>query len=129
MRALRAAPAAAALSIALLLGALALALLLPRGGRDENAPPLASVVSARDLQLYDCAGWRGADLQERRAVLATLRRNAGQPVAGTVNARGTVLAGEDASGLFDRHCAAPGSDRFLLYKLYGWATGFAGEAP
>lgn len=42
---------------------------------------------------------------------------------------GSVLPDELALRLFDSRCKLPASDSFLLYKLYSFAAGFAGEAP
>ena len=42
---------------------------------------------------------------------------------------GVVLLPESATHLFDGRCAARGSSGMTLYKLYGYAAGFAGVAP
>jgi hypothetical protein len=40
-----------------------------------------------------------------------------------------VLEEEQAYDLFQAYCKQPFARGFLLYKLYGRAAGFAGQAP
>ena len=42
---------------------------------------------------------------------------------------GSVLDDDLAYNLFQSRCNIPNSESFLLYKLYGFAAGFAGGPP
>jgi Right handed beta helix region len=84
----------------------------------------------RALGLYTCRDWRGADGTLRTRLLARLHRwNGGAVVGDRLLGFGSVLSDQRASALFDDRCSAPYAGRFMLYKMYGQAAGFAGIAP
>jgi hypothetical protein len=67
----------------------------------------------------------------RLAVIRQLRDIAGGEVAGSAGSvgRGGVLDDKQAYDLFQGYCKEHFARAFLLYKLYGRAAGFAGQAP
>ena len=82
----------------------------------------------RALGLYTCADWRRAGRSLRTKLLARLERFTG----GRVNSEygyGTVLPARRAAAMFDSRCKPRYARSFALYKLYGPAAAFAGEAP
>ena len=90
----------------------------------------ASTQTSTPLSQFDCADWRRADFETRRGIVRRLTFYNGGRVGGTdVFGWGVVLPPESAFGLFDGRCAARGSSGMTLYKLYGYAAGFAGVGP
>jgi hypothetical protein len=79
-----------------------------------------------------CADWNRADPRARLDAIAALRVIRNQQVSGgsgEVRGVGSVLPDELAYDLFESRCGLPNADSFVLYKLYGFAAGFAGGAP
>jgi hypothetical protein len=83
---------------------------------------------ARDVQHLKCRDWKAADPAERREMLRWLRLITGGQVTGKgANGRGSVLGDDKAYSLFDNYCRQHFARGFSLYKLYGQASGFAGN--
>ena len=122
MRALRA-PAA------LTLAACALALGSCGGSSDGPAPVQGGVdLDTRDVGTLRCSDWKEARPAERRRLLRVLRAVTGGQVTGKgANGRGSVLSDDRAYSLFDNYCREHLARAFSLYKLYGQASGFAGD--
>lgn len=79
------------------------------------------LIGGKPLQQASCQEWRTATPDERAAVLGTLKRDVG---GSTPYGRGTTLTDPDAFALFDRACARPYADGFLLYQIYTRAAAF-----
>ena len=111
-----------------------LALVVPGcGGETDPAAPqeaTAGLFGGVPLRRATCAEWNDAGVSDRLAVLGDLRTLRGDQITGQgIRGYGSVLDDELAYRLFQSRCQIPNSDSFLLYKLYGFAAGFAGEAP
>lgn len=77
-----------------------------------------------------CADWKRASVRARGDALDQLRANRGEQITGQgVRGQGSVLEDDFAYRLLENRCGLPGSDSFLLYKLYAFAAAFAGTAP
>ena len=76
-----------------------------------------------------CTEWTKAPLHKRRATLTEMKAVRRQQLSGEGVGRGygSVLDDDVAYRLFDERCKAPGSEAFLLYRMYGFAAGFVGE--
>jgi hypothetical protein len=99
----------------------------PSGAAGVGAPGL---VDAPKIEVFTCADWNRADLQTQLATVAAIRDYVGGQVTGAGAAgTGTVLDDERAYDFFDQYCEQEIARHFLLYKLYGRAAGFAGQAP
>jgi hypothetical protein len=99
----------------------------PAGVAGVGAPGLTP--STR-IEVFTCADWNRADLQTQIQTVARIRDFIGGQVTGAGAAgSGTVLDDEQAYSFFDQYCEQDLARHFLLYKLYGRAAGFAGQAP
>lgn len=113
---------------------LACAVALPACGSNSGTPvsaddPLRGQERATlDVPLgqLTCSDWNGATVRDRTAVLEQLRANRLQAEEA---GQGSVLEDDYAYRLLEDRCALPGSDAFVVYKLYAFAAGFAGTAP
>lgn len=95
-----------------------------------RAEQAAAAPSYADLQVMVCQNWRDAEPIRRRVIVAALRSVLGGEITGIgFSGRARVLADDHAVRLFDAHCRPDHARHFLLYKLYGQASGFAGVAP
>ncbi len=116
---------------ALLPGLIAGALLL--GGCEDDTSSNEASEYALGVPVWQasCAEWERADPQARAAALDEMKSVRRQQLSGRNVGRGygSVLKDDVAYRLFDDRCELPNSDGFLLYRLYGFAAGFAGEAP
>ena len=102
------------------------------GETDPEAPgkAAAGLFGGVPLRRATCAEWNEAAVQDRLAVLGDLRALRGDQITGPgIQGYGSVLDDDLAYDLFQSRCQIPNSDSFLLYKLYGFAAGFVGEAP
>ena len=82
------------------------------------------------LRRATCAEWNDADVQARLAVIDDLEVMRSDQITGRgIRGQGSVLDRNLAYDLFQSRCQISNSDSFLLYKLYGFAAGFAGTAP
>ena len=82
----------------------------------------------RDVARLSCRDWKAANPAERSQILRSLRSVIGGQVTGRgANGRGAVLPDDKAYSLFDRYCREHFARGFSLYKLYGQASGFAGD--
>ena len=82
----------------------------------------------RALGLYTCSDWRHASRSLRTKLLARLARFTGGRVDSEYG-YGTVLSGKRAAAMFNARCRPGYARSFALYKLYGPAAAFAGQAP
>jgi hypothetical protein len=107
---------------------LACALLLAGcGDADRGTGAQVRLPRGFNIQLFNCGDWQRSDQHVREYVLTRLRAiNSGQVGA---QGRGSVLSTEQATRLFDNYCRQRYATNFVLYKLYGQAAGFAGNAP
>jgi hypothetical protein len=78
------------------------------------------LVKGVPLQSARCVQWNGASAAERQNVAAALSHSVG---GATPYGRGTTLSTSEAQGLFDRACANPIAQHWLLYELYIRAAG------
>ena len=102
------------------------------GETDPNAPQQAAagLFGGVPLRRATCAEWNDAGVRDRLAVLGDLRTLRSDQITGQgVRGYGSVLDDELAYNLFQSRCHIPNSESFLLYKLYGFAAGFAGGPP
>jgi hypothetical protein len=79
------------------------------------------LVKGVPLQSARCAQWNAASGAERSNVAAALSHSVG---GASTWGRGTTLAKDQALALFDRACASPIAQHWLLYELYIRAAGF-----
>jgi hypothetical protein len=78
------------------------------------------------LQSARCVQWNAGTSAERDNVAAALAHSVG---GATPYGNGTTLSTAEAHGLFDRACASPIAQHWLLYELYIRAAGFRSYAP
>ncbi len=98
----------------------------------RSRTPAGSMVSAvpgsgRPLSLFTCADWNHANAATRASVLRRLAAfTSGHVVENGIDAWATALSDEQGTAFFDLRCNSglPGS--LALYKMYGYATAFAG---
>jgi len=89
-----------------------------------------TTLSGTDLQHLTCTDWQNADEIRRDEILAGFRAIlGGQVIAREASGHGSVLDDDFAHRVFDNYCGQTFARAFTLYKLYGQASGFAGEAP
>jgi hypothetical protein len=82
----------------------------------------------RDVARLTCRDWKAANPSERSQMLRQLKSIIGGQVTGRgANGKGAVLPDDKAYSLFDNYCRQHLARAFSLYKLYGQASGFAGE--
>ena len=119
-------------------GLVALAALTLAGCSSGGAPPpgaagagVPGLIDAPKIEVFTCADWNRSDLQTQIATVGKIRDFVGGQVTGaeTAAGTGTVLDDEQAYAFFDQYCEQELARHFLLYKLYGRAAGFAGQAP
>ena len=103
------------------------------GGETDPAAPreaTAGLFGGVPLRRATCAEWNDAGVKDRLSVIGDLRALRGDQITGRgIRGYGSVLGDEFAYDLFESRCQIPNSESFLLYKLYGFAAGFAGRAP
>jgi hypothetical protein len=96
----------------------------------DDAPGSDAPLNGPELQHLTCADWEHADDSARARILDGLHATLGGPVTGKgASGQGSVLSDELAQRLFDNYCSQSFARGFVLYKLFGQASGFAGEAP
>jgi hypothetical protein len=100
------------------------------GGSDSGDDSTTTPLSGTDIQHLTCTDWANADEAGRDEIVAGLRAILGGQVTGRkASGQGSVLDDDVAHHLFDGYCDQTFARAFSLYKLYGQASGFAGEAP
>ncbi|WP_109507562.1 hypothetical protein [Nocardioides speluncae] len=98
-------------------------------GLHAQAEQAAAAPSYAEMQVMVCQDWRDAAPVRRRVIVSALRSVLGGEITGIgFSGRARVLADDHAVRLFDAHCGHDYARHFLLYKLYGQASGFAGVA-
>jgi hypothetical protein len=83
--------------------------------------PYTGLIGGVPLQSARCEQWLAGSAVERNNVAAALAHSVG---GATPYGRGTTLSTSEAQGLFDRACANPIAQHWLLYELYIRAAGF-----
>jgi hypothetical protein len=101
------------------------------GDSDSSLSRGAGPRIAQSIRLFKCDDWRRSDVATRLAVIRQLEAIVGGDVVGSRGRVGTgpVLEEKQAYRLFQSYCGLPFARAFLLYKLYGRAAAFAGQAP
>jgi hypothetical protein len=99
----------------------------PAGAAGAGVPGL---VGGTKIELFTCSNWNDSDIATKMAAVGTIRGFVGGQVSGAgANGTGMVLDDNDAYEFFEQSCSPVYASHFLLYKLYGRAAGFAGQAP
>jgi hypothetical protein len=121
---------AAALVVALLAAcAVALALAAVADAPSPSVRPAQvyrGLIGGVPLQSARCAQWTAGTGAERDNVAAALANSVG---GATPYGNGTTLTSAQAHSLFDRACASPIANGWLLYELYIRAAGFRSYVP
>jgi len=102
------------------------------GETNPDAPQeaAAGLFGGVPLRRATCSEWNDATVRDRLGVLGDLKALRGDQITGPgVRGYGSVLDDDLAYNLFQSRCNIPNSESFLLYKLYGFAAGFAGGPP
>jgi hypothetical protein len=116
-------------AVAAVLAALAVAVvaaLVAAPDRGSAAHVYSGLVRGVPLQSARCVQWNAASGTERGRVAAALAHSVG---GATPYGNGTTLSTSQAQGLFDRACASPIAQYWLLYELYIRAAGFHRYVP
>jgi hypothetical protein len=79
------------------------------------------LIGGMPLQSAHCAQWNAGTAAERDNVAGALSYSVG---GATPYGPGTTLSSSEAHSLFDRTCANPIAQNWLLYELYIRAAGF-----
>jgi hypothetical protein len=99
----------------------------PPGAAGAGVPGL---VGGTKIEVFTCSNWNDSDIATKMAAVGKIRDFVGGQVTGAgANGSGMVLDDNDAYDFFEQSCAPEFASHFLLYKLYGRAAGFAGQAP
>lgn len=99
-------------------------------GQPAGAGVGVGLTAAPRVEVFTCQDWNGADPQTRFSTVAKIRNLTGGHVTGSgAEGSGAVLDDEQAYEFFDQYCEQALARHFLLYKLYGRAAGFVGQAP
>jgi len=120
--------ASGALLLALLAAGVSISLAV---GLSPGTPPQApsvynGLVKGVALQSAQCVHWNAASGAERSQVSAALSHSVG---GATPYGAGTTLSTAETASLFDRACASPIAQHWLLYELYIRAAGLRSYAP
>jgi hypothetical protein len=121
--------AVAGVVAALVAAAVAVALVIPASPPAHHPPVVAhysGLIGGVPLQQARCVQWSAGSGAERDQVVAALSHSVG---GGTPFGPGTTLTGDEARALFQRACANPIAQHWLLYELYIRAAGFRSYAP
>ena len=110
---------------------IALAAIAVAVGLSPDAPPVGTgvytgLVKGVPLQSAQCAHWNAASDAERSRVSGALSHSVG---GATPYGNGTTLSTSETATLFDRACASPIAQHWLLYELYIRAAGLRSYAP
>jgi hypothetical protein len=106
---------------------LALAAVADAPSPSVKAPHLyRGLIGGVPLQSARCVQWNAGTGAEQDSVAAALAYSVG---GATPYGNGTTLSSAQAHGLFDRACANPIAQHWLLYELYIRAAGFRSYAP
>jgi ABC-type Co2+ transport system permease subunit len=127
-------PGARRLGLAALLAGLASGVAIAVVLLSAAGPPAAKPVTASyngliggvPLQSAHCIQWNAGSSAERDRVAAALASSVG---GATPYGRGTTLTGSQTQTLFDKACASPIAQNWLLYELYIRAAGFRSYVP
>jgi hypothetical protein len=97
----------------------------PSPGVDHRADLYRGLIGGKPLQSAHCAQWNAGTPAERDKVAGALAWSVG---GATPYGPGTTLSTSEAHALFDRACASPIAQNWLLYELYIRAAGFRSYA-
>jgi hypothetical protein len=114
------APAAAALVLALALGA------CQSGNGASSSHGVGQIRANSTAQFANCSDWRHGTPAERYATIRDIR---GQLTPQTARNENSDLSDEAAYGVFENSCSTPGAGHLRLYKLYARAQAFAQFRP
>jgi hypothetical protein len=98
----------------------------PSSQPTHRATLYRGLIGGVPLQSAHCAQWNGGTAQERDNVAGALAYSVG---GATPYGRGTTLTTPETHALFDRACANPIAQNWLLYELYIRAAGMRSYAP
>jgi hypothetical protein len=102
----------------------------PADALPAAAPPAAkrydTLIGGVQLQSARCMQWNGGSAAERDRVAGALAYSVG---GATPYGPGTTLSTSETHTLFDRACANPIAEHWLLYELYIRAAGFRSYGP
>ena len=115
------APAAAALALVLIAGALA-GCGGDATGQDPAAQGVGDPVGGSVAALAQCRDWNAGTEAEKQATIADIRSSL---TPQSQEESGTSLSDERAYELFEHSCAEDWAQGFKLYKLYARAAAFA----
>ena len=104
---------------------IALAVALSPGTSHPGTGAYNGLVKGVALQSAQCVHWNAASDAERSQVSAALAHSVG---GATPYGNGTTLSSADTASLFDRACASPIAQHWLLYELYIRAAGLRSYA-
>lgn len=100
---------------------------------DSSAPraaapsdPYNGLIGGVPLQQARCVQWNAGTAAERGRVVGALAHSVG---GSTPYGPGSTLTVAQANGLFERACASPIAQHWLLYELYIRAAGFRSYVP
>ena len=117
---------ASGVAILLAVAAIALAVGLAPEGSYPVTGAYNGLVRGVPLQSAQCVHWNAASDAERNNVAAALSHSVG---GATPYGNGTTLSSAETASLFDRACASPIAQHWLLYELYIRAAGLRSYAP
>src|SRR5262249_52447641 len=114
--------------------ALAAAVLCGCGGTTNTQPQVdVGPNVGSPISLADCNDWNQADTAQRLGTIQQLKDFAVGPAVGNnanqPSGTGAVLGDKQAYNLLNQSCQASFARGFKLYKLYGRAAAFSGQAP
>jgi hypothetical protein len=102
----------------------------PADALPAAAPPAAkrydTLIGGVQLQSARCMQWNGGSAAERDRVAGALAYSVG---GATPYGPGTTLSTSETHTLFDRACANPIAEHWLLYELYIRAAGLRSYGP
>ena len=106
--------------------ALATAVDSPSSQPSHHAILYRGLIGGVPLQSAHCLQWNAGTSTERDNVAGALAYSVG---GATPYGRGTTLTTSETHTLFDRACANPIAQHWLLYELYIRAAGFRSYVP
>jgi hypothetical protein len=96
------------------------------GGERSTSEGVGLVVAGSTAQFANCGDWRRGTVAQRYATIADIR---GQLTPQSLDSEASDLSDQSAYRIFQSSCAADGSDKLRLYKLYARAQAFAPLNP
>jgi hypothetical protein len=100
----------------------------PMSGSRASHARFSGAWARRALGLYTCGDWMHARSGLRTRLLKRLAHFTGGRADGSAG-YGTVLSSRNATRMFNTRCKPRYARAFALYKMYGTAAAFTGQAP